>query len=213
MKNQSKFYDQLNVAFEFYNQELFSETPLVTPIFSIRARANSAGYFAPERLHPSQVKKTKGKTKKPEAVHEIAFNPVILNRPINHILSTLVHEMAHLWQEQYGKPSRNGYHNKEWANKMVLLGLIPSATGAPGGKMTGGRMTHYIEKDGAFEMVTKKLLKNNKFDFFYEVLPEKKKAPNSKVKFTCPLCGQNAWGKPELSIECAPCRAKMESED
>jgi hypothetical protein len=30
-------------------------------------------------------------------------------------LSTLVHEMAHLQQNHFGKSSRTGYHNKEWA--------------------------------------------------------------------------------------------------
>ena len=29
--------------------------------------------------------------------------------------------------------------------------------------------------------------------------------PNSKTKFTCPSCGQNAWGKPDLAIGCKSC--------
>jgi hypothetical protein len=50
------------------------------------------------------------------------------------VLSTLVHEQAHLWQHHFGKPGRGRYHNREWAAKMVEIGLIPSATGEPGGK-------------------------------------------------------------------------------
>jgi hypothetical protein len=42
-----------------------------------------------------------------------------------------VHEMAHVWQHAHGKPSRNGYHNKEWAAKMDERGLIPSDTHPP----------------------------------------------------------------------------------
>jgi hypothetical protein len=29
------------------------------------------------------------------------------------------------------------------------------------------------------------------------------------TKFTCPACGQNAWGKPDLEIVCKPCGADM----
>jgi hypothetical protein len=45
------------------------------------------------------------------------------------ILSTLVHEMVHVWQETYGNPSRRGYHNRQWAEKMREVGLQPSSTG------------------------------------------------------------------------------------
>ena len=51
----------------------------------------------------------------------------------------------------FGKPSRGGYHNKEWAEKMKEVGLIPSNTGLPGGKQTGQRMTHFFTKNGAFQ--------------------------------------------------------------
>ena len=32
--------------------------------------------------------------------------------------------MCHQWQQHFGKPSRNGYHNKQWADKMESVGLI-----------------------------------------------------------------------------------------
>jgi hypothetical protein len=66
-------------------------------------------------------------------------------------LSTLVHEMTHLDQRHFGKPSRAGYHNKEWAKLMRDVGLIPSDTGAPGDKEVGQRVSHYIEAGGRFE--------------------------------------------------------------
>ena len=40
----------------------------------------------------------------------------------------LVHEMVHVWQEQYGHPASRGYHNKQWAAKMKAVGLQPSGT-------------------------------------------------------------------------------------
>ena len=58
------------------------------------------------------------------------------SEPID-VMATLVRQMVHLWQESYGQPSQKGYYNREWAKKMTEIGLIPSATGQPGGKHTG----------------------------------------------------------------------------
>lgn len=41
-------------------------------------------------------------------------------------MQTIVHEMVHLWQYEFGKPSHRTYHNKE-ADKMAI-GLMPSNT-------------------------------------------------------------------------------------
>ena len=83
---------------------------------------------------------------------EIALNPAhFAGRTPAEMLSTLVHEMAHLWQHHFGKPSRSGYHNKEWAAKMREIGLIPTDTGQPGGKDTGQKVTHNIEEGGRFD--------------------------------------------------------------
>ncbi len=76
-------------------------------------------------------------------------------------MQTLVHEMCHLWQKHFGKRGRGRYHNDEWARKMKEIGLIPSATGKPGGKQTGDSMSDYVFEGGAFEasfnrLITKK---------------------------------------------------------
>src|SRR5262249_4728956 len=39
------------------------------------------------------------------------------------------------------------------------------------------------------------------------------KGPPSTVRYTCPSCGANAWGKPELAIACIPCGARMVSRE
>ena len=94
-----------------------------------------------------------------EITDEIALNPSHFRaRTTEQNLSTLVHEMVHLWQHHFGKPSRTGYHNKEWAAMMKAVGLIPSDTGAPGGKETGQHVSHYIEADGAFDRACAELV-------------------------------------------------------
>ena len=92
-------------------------------------------------------------------VDEIAMNPSYFAiRSVEETLSTLVHEMAHLWQFHFGKPGRRGYHNKEWGAKMDSIGLCPSNTGQIGGKRTGEKMSHYIIEGGAFHAACSQLM-------------------------------------------------------
>jgi predicted SprT family Zn-dependent metalloprotease len=89
-------------------------------LITIQRHKGSKGYFSPNKF--AHRRRT-----------EIALNPVTFReRTDREIASTLAHEMVHLWQEQFGKPSRNGYHNKQFANKMEEIGLKPSDTGKPG---------------------------------------------------------------------------------
>jgi predicted SprT family Zn-dependent metalloprotease len=47
--------------------------------------------------------------------HELALNPdEFIGRTDEMILSTLVHEMCHVWQQTYGKSPRRGYHDRQW---------------------------------------------------------------------------------------------------
>lgn len=80
--------------------------------------------------------------------------------------------MCHLWQFGFGTPSRKSYHNKEWANKMENLGLIPSDTGRPGGKKVGQQMNDYPQKDGVFEKLCIKLFKDGLFIKWFDRFPD-----------------------------------------
>lgn len=86
-------------------------------------RGVSTGHFAPNRWrnHIS------------ESVHEISINPETLDRDLIVMVNTLVHEMCHQWQQDHGTPSRICYHDRQWADKMLEVGLTPSDTGKPGG--------------------------------------------------------------------------------
>ncbi|HGT2939564.1 TPA: SprT-like domain-containing protein [Klebsiella pneumoniae] len=92
----------------------------------------------------------------------IAMNPAYFAVcPPEEIMQTLVHEMAHLWQYHFGKPGRRGYHNKEWADKMEAIGLMPSSTGKPGGARTGDSMADYAIEGGQFMDEYNKLMQDD----------------------------------------------------
>ncbi|NUM32943.1 MAG: SprT-like domain-containing protein [Candidatus Brocadiae bacterium] len=56
---------------------------------------------------------------------EIAINRIYLkDREFWTVLGTLLHELLHAWQEEYGKPGKANYHNKQFRRKAEGLGLI-----------------------------------------------------------------------------------------
>ncbi len=143
-----KEYQGFQRAYDFFNRELFADT-LPQVLVTLQRHANTRGYFSPERFNGRIERQT---------VHELALNPdTFTGRTDAMILSTLTHEMAHVWQETYGEPSRRGYHNRQWASKMCEIGLQPTTTGEEGGKETGQAVTHYIIPEGRFVRAYAKL--------------------------------------------------------
>ena len=153
MQPTTELYESLLFVYEHFNDALF-DNELPTIMFTVQRKKGVMGYFAPERWGDVNGKKC----------HEIAINPSYLARSrFIEVMQTLVHEMAHCWQFCFGKPGRDYYHNKEWANKMVSIGLMPSSTGEPGGDITGQNMADYIIEGGAFHQAFYKLQTDKNF--------------------------------------------------
>ena len=191
-------YRAFQDAYDFFNAELFAGS-LPHVLVTLQRHAHTRGYFAPERFT--------GRTEK-AAVHELAMNPdTFTGRTDEQILSTLAHEMAHVWQQTHGTPPRRSYHDRQWAAKMKEIGLQPSTTGEPGGKETGQSVTHYIIPGGPYAKAYAQL-KARGLKLQWQSAPEGKQTKakkESKTKFTCPDCGQNAWAKPDALLICGVC--------
>lgn len=200
-----ELYNGLQRAFNHFNKELFDER-LPPVVFTLTRKRKAHGYFWAEQFKHREDG---------DPTHEIALNPDTMSRELPEILSTLVHEMTHLEQQEYGKPGKNGNHNREWVGLMEAVGLIPSNTGMPGGKKTGRQMTHYIEPGGVFEAACEALLVTG-FDLPYFTRPREtaeKKRDLSKVKTTCPCCQAKAWCKQGMRIMCCDCNEEMVQEE
>lgn len=201
-------YSVFDQAYDYFNAELF-EGKLPLCLITLNRKSKAYGYFSPERF----MSRANGS----ERVDEIALNPDTFEvRTDEQILSTLVHEMVHLWQQNLGDPPRRFYHDKQWAGKMKEVGLQPTDTGLPGGKTTGQRVTHYILKEGLFAGSAKKLLGEGFKLNWQSATPEEqeeKDKKKSKVKYTCHLCGLNAWAKPKAKLMCGECKLDMWNEE
>lgn len=195
-------YAGLEKAFDHFNKELFDQR-LPPVMFTLTRRTGAYGYF-----HAEQFKHREDG----DQTHEIALNPNSMDRDIRAVLGTLVHEMTHLEQQEFGTPSKGGHHNMAWAQLMLRIGLTPTDTGAEGGKMTGRKVTHMIDEGGPFDVAFQDLMP---FDIPYFTQPRdkaEKKKDKSKVKHECG-CGNKAWAKMGSHLICGDCNEPMEGED
>ena len=187
--------------YDWLNKSLFAGT-LPPVILNFSRKGRTYGFFAPSRWDDGS-----------NVTHEISLNPSHLKeRPAIEVASTLAHEMCHLWQHLYGTPSRTGYHNREWAEKMEEVGLIPSDTGEPGGKKTGQHMTHFIAPGGRFVAAFTAMPKE--YLLPWQGIPERTSRTGGspggntdrrKIKYSCPIGHGNVWGKPDLLLVCGVC--------
>lgn len=203
MQITAQHYAGLQKAYDFFNGELFGGS-LPQLLITLQRKGRSYGYFSAKRF----VGREEGEQAPADGTHELALNPdKFQGRTDTDILSTLVHEQCHVWQEEHGTASRRGHHNREWGAKMKEIGLYPSNTGQPGGRETGQQMTHYIIAGARFERACAKLLATG-YKLEWQSLSVQGAARSkdaSKTKFTCPDCQQNAWAKPDARLVCGAC--------
>lgn len=221
-------YAGLDSAHAFFNSELFGGT-LTKVTLSIQRHPKSLGYFSANRIRRAfkDVEKFS---------HEIAINPMhVEERTPELVLSTLVHEMVHQWQEEHGKKPTRCYHDKQWAARMKEVGLYPSHTGLPGGKEVGPKMTHYIVADGPFARACARFLKDNDLslvqDRAFEILfgkksgagkdgdegegegDDEKKKSTGRTRWMCPGCELKVLAKPSARLRCEDCDMSLVDRD
>lgn len=222
-------YTELQQAYDHFNAALFGGE-LPPCLITFQREKRTYGYFSSRRfVHRHDKSET----------DEIAINPAYFAVvPLLEVLQTVVHEMAHLWQFHFGTPGRRGYHNREWADKMENIGLMPSDTGKPGGKKTGEKMADYPIEGGPFLAAAQELMTRDFriswLDRFPPVHvragvaaiggqaegedagelvaelgelaglvePQGPRNRSNRIKYRCPSCGVQAWGKPGLRLLC-----------
>ena len=198
-------YDALQNAYEQLNWSLF-EGKLPNCLITMQRRARTYGYYTKERFRRGDG----------QHADEIGLNPShFSSRSLEDTLATLAHEMVHVWQHHFGSPGRGRYHNREWADKMIEIGLQPSDTGEEGGRETGDAMHHYVIADGKFDTEARALIAGG-FEITWKEQkqaasanepnwPASEKAEDKsgkRPKYTCPKCGLNAWAKHDAVLIC-----------
>lgn len=107
---------------------------------------------------------------------------------------------------------------------MESLGLMPSSTAAPGGARVGYRMSHYIIPGGAFERAFEQMPAECHLPWTCGIDDEargdkktkeakKEAARKVKVKYSCPGCELNVWGRGGLRLRCEDCDEELVAAD
>lgn len=199
--------NQLYEAFDHFNEALFGGF-LEPCAISIGRKRGARGVYRPQEFAPKDIQEAIAKDS--AKLDEILLNPESFDRDEKTVLSTLVHEMVHQWEQHHGHPGKNGYHNRSWANMMKVIGLHPSDTGEPGGREVGRRVSHYIIEGGDFDIVANEFIEQTSFSIEWIVLPKTRasKSPR-KVTYRCE-CDQpfyaNISGR---KIRCLDCDTEL----
>lgn len=216
---------QSQYLYSYFNERLFGGRLPECMITHMRHKS-IYGWFAPKKLV-----KADGTT-----CHEIALNISFYDvLGFQEYCQTLVHEMCHLEQEEFGpwprgrKTKTSGYHNKQWAAIMERVGLCPSSTGKPGGRQTGYGIADYVIEGGQFDLAQRELAiagfevtwrdhleldwldagANSAARDATDVAVVAAKPKKDRVRFTCPSCSLNAWAKPSVRLTCTVCVREM----
>lgn len=145
----NSIYLDLQFAYNFYNEKLF-EGKLQPTLITLQRHKNMLGYIFFDRFSEKNGQ---------SYLHELAMNSdYFAYRTTIETLSTLVHEMVHLQQRMFGTPPERSYHDHEFKDMMMAVGLVTSHNGRPNGKPVGQKMDHYIFKKGKFLEVSIELL-------------------------------------------------------
>ncbi len=197
-------YGDFQRAYQCLNMALFGGA-LPDVMFTLARTRHANGYVVPEGFTPMA-----DSSQTHTHIAEIGLNPeTFAHRTAEQVLSTIAHEMCHLAQYLDGKASPNGYHNRDFSERMLAIGLQTSDTGKPGGLPIGQRMTHYIIDGGAFQTEARRLIEQEGWTLRYTspVLSDDDRARKaarkaSKTKYTCPVCQSNAWARPGARLMC-----------
>lgn len=169
-------------------------------------------------------------TDKKEIVQYLCFNPNYLNRTFKETLSTMVHELCHVYETAYIHIPRGGYHTNAWCDLMRGCGLEPVFFNP-----SRTAVSHKIIEGGLFDEFAKYFIEKYGDNYFNltihdwdddepteptEPTPNNPDAPaplrpdnwgkrpktynRNKIKYVC-SCGVKVWGKPNLKIACAVC--------
>lgn len=200
----NKMFSYLTDAAEYFNKHIF-DSSLPEAMITLSRRNGAFGYFYPQAFNQNGI-----------MIDEIALTPSSLQRKTLESLSTLLHEQCHQWQQHYGKPGKNGFHNKQWANKMVKVGLNPYSI-VDGNKQTGYKCSHTINEQGLFKEVAEKFISfRGELPLSGSLVTLKQTIKvNQRPKLICPSCKSTLSIPKKLNIQvtCLECSEVMETED
>ena len=200
----------LEKVFRLLNEKYFENT-LSTPVITIQSTPNAYGHVS-----VTERWEVNGERKK-----ELNIGAGTLERHIEEVIATMVHEMVHLYcaEKDIKDTSRNyTYHNKKFKEEAEKRGLTIKHHEKYGWTITeaGDEIINFCIENELSD------IRINRMEFYIPPMKgdgekgtkaggtEKPKAKSSTRKYKCPCCGQSIRATKEVNIICGDCMEKME---
>lgn len=206
MENGSEKYIEtvryLGKLYDFCNEKLFGgnlKKPVITVQQDIKNKTN--GWWS--------TKKVWKENSDDEGEYEFNVTAQQLNRPVNQIAASMIHDMCHQYATSHGlqDTSRSGnYHNKLFAKIAETHGLKVACVPTVGWSNT--------ELTAETEALIAEFVKDNPENLIYRLLVMKGQSlKNLSIrKYICPVCGNSVRASKAVRIMCLDCNQPMQEE-
>ena len=200
----------LNKVFKLINSEYF-DNELEMPTITIQSTVGAYGHVTTSKVW---------KTESGKASYELNIGADYLDRPIENIVATLIHEGCHLYAMQNGikdTSNRGVYHNKRFKALAEDRGLIIEKHSRYGWTITTpseATINFCIDNDLQEVLITRHTgitftgVGTGKNGNGTPVEPTAPKKGNS-IKWICPCCGAIVRSTKILNIVCGDCNEKF----
>lgn len=200
----------LNKVFKLINSEYF-DNELEMPTITIQSTVGAYGHVTTSKVW---------KTESGKASYELNIGADYLDRPIENIVATLIHEGCHLYAMQNGikdTSNRGVYHNKRFKALAEDRGLIIEKHSRYGWTITTpseATINFCIDNDLQEVLITRHTgitftgVGTSKNGNGTPVKPTAPKKGNS-IKWICPCCGAIVRSTKILNIVCGDCNEKF----
>lgn len=196
----------LNKVFKSVNEEYFNNE-LETPVITIQSSVGAYGYIT-----TSKVWNTDGVER-----YEINIGAETLNRPIENVVATMIHESVHLYclmNDIKDTSNRGVYHNKNFKKIAEEMGHLQIDRHDKYG------WTITTPTDDTIEFCLKygfDDIKINRKGAYYMVgtatpTPTKTttiRKPTSTRKYICPCCGNSFRATKSINVMCMDCNEQF----
>lgn len=210
LTNYQRVSGYLVKVFKAINEEYFGNE-LEVPTITIQSTIGAYGHVTTNKVWHNDE----------QATHELNVSADYLTRPVEDIVSTLIHEACHLYAMQKGikDTSNHGiYHNKRFKALAEERGLIIARHPKYGWTITSPTeetinfcIKYQLEdiKIGRQSSYYLPGIPGNKAGAGGNVSPRTRKPSNSR-KYVCPCCGTIIRATRDVNVICGVCNEPFE---
>ncbi len=209
LTNYQRVANYLVKIFKAVNTECFSDQ-LETPTITIQSTVGAYGHISVNRVWTNDNTPS----------YELNIGAETLNRPIENIVATMIHECTHLYclmNDIKDTSNRGVYHNKKFKQIAEDLGHIQIDKHEKYGWTITSPTEHTLELCIAYGFEDIKLHRESPFSFVGVGIPKagngnsipRVKKPSSTRKYICPCCGTSFRATKTINVLCLDCNEQF----